>query len=120
MSKRMNFGEAMTALMAGKKIRSSEWGNKQWYIHLNPQGRIVDEFDDSYSITSVSLGEKWELYNAPDNTEPEISLGRYFNKLLETPEVEELVRQTVLEVLADIDGALEKKSIPDTVAPDEC
>ncbi len=60
----MTFGQAMTALEEGKKIRRKGWAGSS-FIHREGD-TIIDNYNQPHSVRCVGLPGFWELFVEPD------------------------------------------------------
>lgn len=51
-----NAKEVMEALLVGKKVRRSPWGNKDYYLYLSQEGILKDTYDAAVKSYEVSNG----------------------------------------------------------------
>lgn len=63
----MKFEQALATMREGKKIRSKEWHNHQWFWYLtDKKDKILDASGNQMSINTFDiLSGSWEIYEEP-------------------------------------------------------
>jgi len=56
-NKKMDFGEAMQAIVKGKKVTKEEWKDKKWFAFLNKEDASVALTDPDGQIHSWIISE---------------------------------------------------------------
>ena len=57
----MNTKQAIQAMLDGKKVKKSSWGEQE-YILLSSDGYVIDNYGSTYSIQNAN---DWEIYEEP-------------------------------------------------------